>query len=269
MNRNKEKNTILQWGIILGVVSLLPAGCGNNSSTGTALSEESSLSAEAQYSSSIEVVSSSSISVLSSSSEIVYGSLTDRRDGQIYKTVVIGTQTWMAQNLNYKVDSSWCYKNSVDSCAKYGRLYQWTAAMKMSVVYNAQYFGLADIEYQGVCPNEWHIPNQNEWQILYNAVNANNGSEGVGTSIKTSNNWVYDEDTEVGNNSFGFSALPAGGRYNDGVFGGIGKSTFFWSSTEDTRYTANYWYLYYNIEYFFGRLTDDKKYPKSLRCLKD
>ena len=76
------------------------------------------------------------------SSSVVAGIMTDERDGQTYKTVKIGTQTWMAENLNYaytgvpyKVDGntsdsiSWCYDNDPANCAKYGRLYTWAAAM--------------------------------------------------------------------------------------------------------------------------------------------
>ena len=57
------------------------------------------------------------------------GILTDKRDGQKYRTAEILGKRWMAMNLNYRTDSSWCYKNADSNCAKYGRLYNWTAAM--------------------------------------------------------------------------------------------------------------------------------------------
>ena len=92
---------------------------------------------------------------------IAYDTLLDTRDGQKYRTVKIGTQTWMAQNLNYKVDSSWWYRNDADSGAKYGRLYQWDAAMDGYASSTAVPSGV-----QGICPIGWHLPSPNEWDIL-------------------------------------------------------------------------------------------------------
>ena len=101
-----------------------------------------------------------------------YGELLDDRDGQIYKTVKIGDQVWMAENLNFKADSSCCY-NSVDSnCTKYGRLYMWAAAVgKPESECGYDYTcSLPSGNIQGVCPSGWHLPSTTEWETLSNAV---------------------------------------------------------------------------------------------------
>ena len=75
------------------------------------------------------------------------GTLTDTRDGKIYKTVKIGEQVWMAENLNYEAEGSRCYNDSTTYCKKYGRLYNWETAMK-------------------ACPNGWHLPSEKELHEL-------------------------------------------------------------------------------------------------------
>ncbi|MEN9355773.1 MAG: hypothetical protein RL318_3098 [Fibrobacterota bacterium] len=97
--------------------------------------------------------------------KIRHGELIDGRDGQLYKTVTIGPQTWMAENLNYRTDSSCWVEKSADSGALLGRSYRWTQAL-----------GLADscdtmsckvpAKVQGVCPSGWHIPTSEEWKRL-------------------------------------------------------------------------------------------------------
>ena len=147
----------------------------------------------------IEDLSSSSVKV----PEPEEGTLTDSRDGQTYKTVVIGTQTWMAENLNYAATSSVCPLENSAYCTKYGRLYLPGGASTY-------------------CPSGWHVPSLSEWTVLYNYVDANNGTEGVGKSLKSTTGW-YEAGTTVGKrmavatgkDQFGFSALPAGSCWWD------------------------------------------------------
>ena len=109
--------------------------------------------------------------------------------GQTYKTVKIGKQVWMAENLNYeaKDSSSRCYNDSTSYCGKYGRLYNWETAMT-------------------VCPKDWHLPTDAEWQSL---VDLAGGSETAGGKLKAKSGWG-DEASSNGDDSFGFSALPGG-----------------------------------------------------------
>lgn len=121
--------------------------------------------------------------------------MTDSRDGRTYKTVKIGTQTWMAENLNYTSDSiSWCYNDSVEYCAKYGRLYTWAAAMDSAGTWTTNGKGCGhDSEacsptypVHGICPEGWHLPSEGEWKRLLTAVG---GSSTAGQMLKSTGGW--------------------------------------------------------------------------------
>lgn len=135
-------------------------------------------------------------------SSIAYGSLTDVRDGQIYRTVKIGNQTWMAQNLNYLVDSSWCTLDTVDSCIKSGRMYQWTALMGLDTSYNNKLWG-GTLPHQGICPTGWHLPTDSEWTILKNFAD----STSPGPKLRSTKGWY-----KPGTDTFGFRGLPTYAR---------------------------------------------------------
>jgi uncharacterized protein (TIGR02145 family) len=158
-------------------------------------------------------------------SSISYGSLVDSRDGQVYKTVQVGTQRWMAQNLNYKVDSSWCYDNAADSCLKYGRLYQWASVVGLADSCNTSTCSTQVVsEQQGICPSGWHVPSESEWSTLVQYVD----SATSGTVLKSTSGWTSNTGTDI----YGFRVLPAGGRGNDGTSTSVGLDANFWSSSE-------------------------------------
>jgi len=173
----------------------------------------------------------------------------------------------MAENLNYAVDSSWCYNNSADSCTKYGRLYQWAGAMNVDTVYNSTTWGGSDVNHQGICPEDWHLPSTDEWQTLYDYVDANNGDEGVGTSLKSSNGW-HDSAEATGTDAFGFSALSAGARNYNGGFYETAIRAYFWSVTESHVGYAYNWGMYY-VSDDFDNYSTYKDYGFSVRCLKN
>ena len=175
------------------------------------------------------------------------GSFTDPRDGKTYKTVKIGNQVWMAENLNYETDSSYCYEDKKFFCHKFGRLYSWNAAMQ-------------------ACPAGWHLPSDNEWQTLFDAVR---GKSGSGKVLKAESGWMnYKDKRGDGTDDFGYSAFPAGYRDDCGDFSSAGKYAFFWSSAEKNCLTA------YKIGLRFfdesaSLAVSDKDVAFSVRCLRD
>ena len=215
--------------------------------------------------------------------EIQYDSIIDERDGKVYKTVTIGDQVWMAENLNYadsvKTPSlkgkSWCYNNVAANCDVTGRLYTWAAAMD-SVKTGCGFGSTCEIAsanstgsstgsatlVQGICPTGWHLPSQAEWSALFTAVG---GSGTAGKVLKSQSGWYSNGN---GTDAFGFSALLAGLRYLDGFFYDVGNYAYFWSSTEFNSYYAYYMDLYYII--VSARLGNNlKNYGFSVRCVKD
>ena len=266
---------------------------GNPSSAGT--STKSSASKEPDSSGS-EGVKGSSASVPGGSSDasaydVVTGTLTDSRDGQTYRTVKIGGQVWMAQNLNYAYtgvpfdngyytsdSTSWCYDNDPANCAKYGRLYTWAAAMDSVGEWSTSGKGCGYGEncsvasagsatlVRGVCPKGWHLPSNDEWKALFAAVE---GSSTAGAMLKSATGWRSSgKDSGNGIDTFGFSALPAGIRYSLGGYNSEGYGAYFWSSTEDDSDDAYVMNLYYSGA-GAGLGGFSKYYGYSVRCVKD
>ena len=246
----------------------------------------SSSSKDGKSSSSDEKNSSSSSVALPCKTETEdnceYGTLTDDRDGQTYKTVKIGEQWWMAENLNYAYtgvpfkfgdntsdSTSWCYDNDAANCAKYGRLYTWAAAMDSVGTWSTNGMGCGYYmecsptnPVRGICPEGWHLPDITEWNALFNAVG---GKRTAGIMLKSTEGWISNGN---GSDAYSFSALPAGGRYYDGNDNDEGNNTYFWSSTELNSGTAYYVHLYYGNDGAY--LIDLYKYDGfSVRCLKD
>ena len=269
----------------------------SNETIESSSSAKSSSSKDGKSSSSDEKNSSSSsvVPTNSSSSSVVplgcktetednceYGTLTDDRDGQTYKTVKIGEQWWMAENLNYAYtdvpfkhgyytsdSTSWCYHIDAANCAKYGRLYTWAAAMDSAGIIpgntangcgDGKDCNLGNVKVRGVCPEGWHLPSRDEWDTLLTAVG---GEKIAGIMLKSTEGW---NNNGNGSDSYFFSVLPAGSRSFDGGFYLEGYGASFWSSTESGSYRAYYMYLDYNLDSAY--LDYDNKYNGfSVRCL--
>ena len=200
----------------------------------------------------------------------VDGWMVDPRDKQLYRVVTIGEQIWMAENLNYKTENSWCGGGSGENegdCSKYGRLYTWAAAVGKSEdeCGYGKTCGLSG-KVRGVCPEGWHLPDNAEWNKLFTAVG---GKSTAGKKLKSQSGWKdYGGTSGNGTDVYGFSAFPAGGRYSSGNFCYEGSDAYFWSATEcdsDYAYSVD---LYYDYEDAY--LSSYNKYGAfSVRCLKD
>jgi len=222
------------------------------------------------------------------------GGITDTRDNnKKYNAVLIGTQIWMAENLNYKTpdgksrchqgncdctscpkDENYneclgkCKKNCIASypsgdadnanCGIYGRLYSWET-----------------VNTGNICPSGWHLPSNAEWF---------SSSPPMGTNLKANsdlwNNWNDCSNMRgSGNDIYGFAALPGGGYYRNETFGSIGDVAFWWSSTVCTSSNSGYVYRtdIYTCStngaglpsYCYSAGNSDAALLSSVRCVKD
>jgi uncharacterized protein (TIGR02145 family) len=201
--------------------------------------------------------------------------LCDKRDGKIYKTVRIGTQVWMAQNLNYVSHDSWCYRNSLENCSAYGRLYRWTAALDLDGSFALAAAGERIAEkHRGVCPEGWFVPNSADMETLVRFVQESNKSAGfagedVGTSLRKGAGWEENDEEIEGTDRYGFGAMPAGYRDANGSFAFLGEEADFWIAEEAENGThAPYWNLYYANQTFLGDYKHPKTFAYSVRCIK-
>ena len=219
-------------------------------------------------------------------------------DGNIYNTVKIGNQVWMAENLkstkyadgveipyitdntawtnlhDNNTDDAYCFYNN-DASLGYGALYTYAAAVN-----GMPYNGINSV--QGVCPTGWHLPSDAEWTEFENYLIANGhnydgttSGNKIGKSLASTSGWeISGKVGDVGNNqssnnSTSFSALPGGYRGSyDGSFDSVGIYGVWWSSTESNSSSAYYRYLSYSNAYVY-RSSNDKSGGFSVRCLRN
>jgi len=195
-----------------------------------------------------------------SGDKIEYGYVEDDA-GQVYKTVKIGDQTWMAENLNYAVegDESYCYNNNEANCGKFGKLYDWSAAItRRSSICN---FNSCDVDekHRGRCPKDWHLPRDEEWTKLMDYIG---DFSTAGKYLKTSD-WG-------GNDKYGFAALPSGsGNSADGSFYGVGEYGCWWSTAQFAGSNAYLRSMNNDVRGIVNRMDVAKSNLCSVRCIKD
>jgi uncharacterized protein (TIGR02145 family) len=196
-------------------------------------------------------------------SAIPYNTFVDQRDQQVYRTITINGQRWMAENLNFFGTDTvlgLCYNNSSDSCVKYGRLYSWNEAMmgsKTSLSFSSKI--------KGICPNGWHLPSDSEWSIMVNTIG---GDLSGGVKLKSISGWNSAvQNTISGSDMYGFRGLPAGAYYGT-TFSDVGSFANWWSASEFDSKTA-----WRRVLYFQSSSIDrdykngGKDYRFSVRCM--
>lgn len=237
-------------------------------------------SAGTNYGSQISFTTSSTVTGIIFNPTKTYGTLSDIA-GNVYKTIVIGTQTWMAENLrttkyndgnsipNVTDNLTWrdlttpayCYYNNDGNTYRntYGALYNWFT-----------------VNTGKLCPTGWHVPNDSEWTTLVTYLG---GTSVAGAKLKETTKAHWYNDPEYATNESGFTALPGGLRAADhgptltwwlGIFSDLGGYSLWWSRNELTSINASYWYTYGNTPGFLKGVDPlEKQNGFSVRCLKD
>jgi uncharacterized protein (TIGR02145 family) len=180
----------------------------------------------------------------------------DARDGKEYPYVTIGTQVWMAKNLDYDTadgTGSWCYENSASNCITYGRLYDWETAM-------------------AVCPEGWHLPSHAEWSLI-TGTSTSSGTQGKELKANSSL-W----ETNTGTDIYGFSILPGGSysgdydgsSYSEGYWGSLGSCASIWTATEYSPTQSHYRSICGERDYIYYNESGWSKASRySVRCVMD
>ena len=174
---------------------------------------------------------------------VVKGKFTDPRNGKTYTTVVVGKQTWMDQNLDFASNGSTCYENKKRNCEDLGRLYEWDAA-------------------KTACPSGWHLPSEDEWDVLESAAG---GPDSAGMNLKSSKGWDLNGN---GTDSKGFDAIASGHADKTGIHSLRGSSAAFWTSS--SKMGGGAWFRQLGGD--DKRLVHEKGEKStglSVRCLKD
>jgi uncharacterized protein (TIGR02145 family) len=185
-------------------------------------------------------------------------SFTDPRDGNVYKTVEIGNQVWMAENLAYEPSRGnyWAYDNKRSNVATYGYLYDWQTALN-------------------VCPSGWRLPSSEDWIELIDYLGEDTGIKLMATGTIEAGTGLWRELAYEATNQTGFTGLPGGYREENGEFGefnNIGESGSWWSATRGTTphgLPIWGWGLGNYTKEVFSISMNDEDFGFSVRCIMD
>lgn len=192
--------------------------------------------------------------------ELEFGTVTDI-DGNTYKTVKIGDQWWMAENLKVTHDpegnpiTSYIYRNDIENENVYGRLYKWNVVMDGSLTAGSQ----------GIAPDGWHIPSRDEWNELIEYIG---GRSQGGGKLKEAGEAHWESPNSGADDSYEFCALPTGWRNFDGQYMGLGERCFFTTSSRGSNNYPKVKILTYNN----SSISDGDVVPGDalpVRCIKD
>jgi len=200
-------------------------------------------------------------------------------EGQEYNTLQVFSQCWLKENLNVgtmipgnqamtdnEVIEKYCYNNLAIKCVDWGALYTWEEMMQYSAAPGIQ----------GICPPGWHIPIDDEIKVLEGAIDTQHGigdlewdgwdfrGLDIGYQLKSTTGWIFNGN---GTDSFGFTLVPAGARFTNGLFIHSDNHTYIWSSNENTDN-----YAWGRLIYTFNescRNSHNKDYGVSVRCIRD
>ncbi len=190
-------------------------------------------------------------------------------DGNVYNTVQIGEQCWMKENLrvgiqinysqgmtNNNIVEKYCYNDNSANCDIYGGLYEWDEMMQYTSIEGAQ----------GICPEGWHIPTNDEWSLL---TVYSGGDDIGGGKMKEKGTSHWNSPNTGATNESGFTAFPGGiSGDSTGGFSGVGRFGYWWSSTE--KYSSMAWDIdLWAGESGVGHHYNGKDLGFSIRCLKD
>ena len=195
-------------------------------------------------------------------------------DVNVYSTVTIGTQVWMAENLKVthyrngepipKVtdNTEWCnlttgaycnYDNDANNATTYGSLYNWYAVD----------------DSRNIAPAGWHVPTDEEWQTLVDYLG---GSGVAGGKLKETGTTHWKSPNEGATNESGFSALPGGYHFHDGGYSSMGSSAAFWSSSDYISFSGSFYALGRALLHDYSKVYRhgyDERYGYSVRCVRD